>query len=113
MSAEIIRLADDRSDFYVPDFQVFMFGTIPPTDSDPDSTRYPSGAVRDVVEVRYDDGLEQIDGFTLTVNNWDTQRGQPIYFGHYASTPTSLSPVRSCSSRWAIGAISTTWSSAW
>jgi len=92
MSAEIIRLADDRSDFYVPDFQVFMFGTIPPTDSDPDSTRYPSGAVRDVVEVRYDDGLEQIDGFTLTVNNWDTQRGQPIYFGHYAATASAEHP---------------------
>lgn len=92
MTAEIIRLSEDRRDFYVPDFQVFMFGTVPPMDADPNSTRYPSGAVRDVVEVKYDDGLEQIDGFTLTVNNWDTQRGQPIYFGHYAGTPSAEHP---------------------
>jgi hypothetical protein len=92
MTAEIIRLAEDQRDFYVPDFQVFMFGTTPPPDADPDSPRYPTGAVTDVVEVKYDDGLEQIDGFTLTVNNWDTQRNQPIYFGHYATEASREHP---------------------
>ncbi len=92
MTARIIRLADDRRDFYVPDFQVFLFGSMPPPDADPDSQAFPSGAVRDIVEVKYDDGLEQVDGFTLTVNNWDTGRNQPIYYGHYASVASPEHP---------------------
>ena len=92
MTAEIIRLAEDQRDFYAPSFQVVLFGTVPPIDADPDSTQYPSGAVRDIVEVKYEDGLEQIDGFTLTVNNWDAERNQPIYFGHYAKVPSKAHP---------------------
>jgi hypothetical protein len=92
MTAEIIRLAEDERDFFAPDFQVFMLGTVPPDDANPDSTAYPSGAVRDIVEVKYEDGLEQIDGFTLTVNNWDAERNQPIYFGHDATVASPEHP---------------------
>lgn len=81
MTAQIINLAEDQRDFFVPDFQVFMFGSIPDESADPMDSP-PSGSVRDVVEVRYQDGVEQIDGFTLIVNNWDAERNQPIYYGH-------------------------------
>lgn len=91
MTAQIINLAEDQRDFFVPDFQVFMFGTMPDVTADP-SVTYPSGSVRDVVEVRYQDGIEQIDGFTLIVNNWDTERNQPIYYGHYETAPSDEHP---------------------
>ncbi len=43
--------------------------------------------LRDVVSVMYEDTLgETIDGFALTVNNWDAQRRRPKYFG-YATAP--------------------------
>ena len=87
MTAEIITLADDQRDFFVPDFQVFSLGDAPPP---PDDLRNPS--VPDIIEVKYEDGVEQIDGFTLIVNNWDTELNQPIYFGHYADGPTRAHP---------------------
>ena len=41
----------------------------------------------DVMSVTYVDSLgEEIDGFALTVNNWDAERRRPKYFG-YASPP--------------------------
>ncbi|MDJ0628973.1 MAG: hypothetical protein QNJ44_11995 [Rhodobacter sp.] len=92
MTAEILRLSEDQRDFFVPDYQVFLLGTVPPADADPESTQYPSGAVRDIVEVKYEDGLEQLDGFTLVVNNWDTERNQPIYYGHYAEQASDEHP---------------------
>lgn len=92
MTADVIRLATDQRDFFVPDFQIFMLGTIPPDDADPNSTQYPSGAVRDIVEVKYEDGLEQIDGFTLIVNNWDAERNQPIYYGHDETVASDQHP---------------------
>ncbi len=50
------------TDFYVPHFEVTV------------GNRVQSGAVcRDVVQVTYKDGLEQIDTFELTVNNWDAE----------------------------------------
>jgi hypothetical protein len=81
MTAEIIQLSAQRDAFYVPSFQVFVFGQ-------------PVGvpSVRDIVEVKYDDAIERIDGFTLTVNNWDAQRREPIYYGHYAPTATKEHP---------------------
>ncbi|TIX49632.1 phage late control D family protein [Alteraurantiacibacter aquimixticola] len=85
MTAEIIQLSEQRNAFYAPAFEVFMFGEAPPPDVNSDSPNYPpdlSGAVRNIVEVKYEDGLERIDGFTLTVNNWDAERQVPIYFGH-------------------------------
>lgn len=44
--------------------------------------------VHDVMSVTYNDTLgEEIDGFALTVNNWDAQRRRPKYFG-YPTAPT-------------------------
>jgi phage protein D len=51
------------NDFYVPYFEVSVGG------------RKQSGAVvRDVMQVSYKDNVEQIDGFELTVNNWDADQ---------------------------------------
>ena len=48
------------NDFYVPYFEVAVGG------------RKQSGAVvRDVIQVAYKDNVQEIDGFELTVNNWD------------------------------------------
>lgn len=81
MTAEIIQLSAQRDAFYVPSFQVFVFGQ-------------PVGvpSVKDIIEVKYDDAIERIDGFTLTVNNWDAQRRAPIYYGHYAPAATEAHP---------------------
>lgn len=95
MTADIIRLSEQRDAFFAPAFEIFAFGEAPPPDADPSSPGYPPdlmGAVRDIVEVKYDDGIERIDGFTLTVNNWDAQRRQPIYYGHYQTTPSREHP---------------------
>lgn len=81
MTAEIIQLSAQQDAFYVPAFQIFAFGEIAPPNR-----------VKDIVEVKYDDAIERIDGFTLTVNNWDAERRAPIYYGHYESEPTEEHP---------------------
>lgn len=81
MTAEIIQLSAQRDAFYVPAFQIFAFGEV----------AMPA-RVKDIVEVKYDDAIERIDGFTLTVNNWDTQRRQPIYYGHYETEVSEEHP---------------------
>jgi len=78
MTAQLIDLSAARDAFYAPAFQIFAFGQ-----------EAPPAQVKDIVEVKYDDAVERIDGFTLTVNNWDAQRRAPIYYGHYA---TAVSP---------------------
>lgn len=51
------------SDFYVPHFEVIV------------GDRALNGSVcRDVMQVTYKDSTEDVDGFELTVNNWDADR---------------------------------------
>ena len=47
-------------DFYAPSFELRIDGTPPP-----------KSVVRDVMEVAYHDDITTIDGFEITVNNWD------------------------------------------
>ncbi|SIT58619.1 Phage protein D-like protein [Mesorhizobium prunaredense] len=70
-AAKIIPLHKETQPFYVPAFELHVKGRPVP--------------VRDVIEVRYEDGIEKIDGFTLTVNNWDTVTQKPLYYGHEAN----------------------------
>jgi phage protein D len=73
---QVIRLHEEKAPFFAPDFQLWLFGQeAPPT------------VVRDIVEIKYEDALEKIDGFTLTVNNWNATTRKPIYFGHYDDPP--------------------------
>lgn len=95
MTAEIIQLSEQRNAFFVPAFEVFVFGEAPPPNANPDAPGYPPdlmGSVKDIVEVKYEDGVERIDGFTLTVNNWDTENRRPIYFGHDETAPSRDHP---------------------
>jgi phage protein D len=81
VTAEIIRLSAQRDSFYVPAFELLVSGQA-----------VGEPLVKDIIEVKYDDAIERIDGFTLTVNNWDAQRRAPIYYGHYAAEPTPEHP---------------------
>ncbi len=69
--------AADQGHFYVPQFEVLIQGS----GLSPD-------ILRDVREVTYHDNLTQIDGFEMTVNNWDSQTRDYKYVG--AETTASL-----------------------
>jgi len=63
--------------FYAPQFEVRIEGVGLPRD-----------VVRDVREVTYHDDVENVDGFEITVNNWDPILRQYKYVG--AETQRSL-----------------------
>ncbi len=68
-----IRLADlsqQHGGFYVPRFEVRIQGVGLPRD-----------VLRDVVDLTYRDNLEELDGFELTVNNWDAATASFKYVG--------------------------------
>ena len=69
--------AADQGHFYAPQFEVLIQGS----GLSPD-------ILRDVREVTYHDNLTQIDGFEMTVNNWDSQTRDYKYVG--AETAASL-----------------------
>ena len=78
---KVLNLAASKEAFYVPDFALWVF----------DNPVAPS-IVRDITEIKYEDALERIDGFTLTVNNWNPATRRPIYFGHYKDEPAAQHP---------------------
>lgn len=66
-------LADEsraQHGFYVPQFEIRIEGVGLPRD-----------VVRDVSQVTYHDSLKEIDGFEITVNNWDSRTRQFKYVG--------------------------------
>jgi phage protein D len=81
MTTQLISLAASKADYYAPDFALYVF----------DNPVAPN-IVRDIVEIKYEDSVERIDGFTLTVNNWNTTTRRPIYFGHYRDEPAKDHP---------------------
>src|SRR6478672_4483479 len=69
----IPTLADEsraQRSFYVPQFEIRIEGVGLPRD-----------VLRDVTEVTYTDSLREIDGFEITVNNWDADTRQFKYVG--------------------------------
>lgn len=77
----VVQLHGERDTWFAPTFEIWLFGQeMLPT------------VVRDIVEVKYEDSLEKIDGFTLTVNNWNATTRQPIYFGHYETAASEAHP---------------------
>jgi phage protein D len=69
----IPTLADEsraQQGFYVPQFEIRIEGVGLPRD-----------VLRDVSQVTYKDSLKEIDGFELTVNNWDATTRQFKYVG--------------------------------
>ena len=57
-------------DFYAPGFELRI-----------DGVGLPQGVLRDVMEVTYHDDINEIDGFELTVNNWDAAARRCKYIG--------------------------------
>ena len=60
--------------FYVPQFEIRI-----------DDEALPHGVVRDVSQVTYHDDLKAIDGFEITVNNWDAGTRRFKYVGSESS----------------------------
>ncbi len=67
----------EQGNFYVPQFEVRIQGVGLPRD-----------VLRDVQEVTYTDDINEIDGFQITVNNWDPEKRAYKYIG--SETPDSL-----------------------
>jgi phage protein D len=65
-------------DFYAPSFELRI-----------DGVGLPQGVLRDVMEVTYHDDINEIDGFELTVNNWDASARCCKYIG--SETASQLS----------------------
>jgi phage protein D len=57
-------------DFYAPGFALRI-----------DGAGLPQGVLRDVIEVTYHDDINEIDGFELTINNWDATARCCKYIG--------------------------------
>jgi phage protein D len=81
MAADTITMTQESlelGNFYVPQFEVRIQGAGLPRD-----------VLRDVREVTYTDDIDEIDGFQITVNNWDPDKRDYKYIG--SETPDSLS----------------------
>ncbi|MFQ5812407.1 MAG: phage late control D family protein [Anaerolineae bacterium] len=63
-----IPIYEETEPFYVPRFEIKVQGSPLPED-----------VVRDVMEVTYEDSVDKIDSFTLTINNWDAEKRAPKY----------------------------------
>lgn len=75
--------------FYVPAFRINLRSGNPDATNAP-STELPLTVVRDIIRVSYHDSLKEIDGFELTVNNWDASARKFKYVGlpnELAATP--------------------------
>jgi uncharacterized protein len=66
-------------DFRVPQFKVIAPGV---------ETSEGSHIVRDVVQITYKDNLKEIDGFELTINNWNADNHKFKFVG--SETPATL-----------------------
>jgi phage protein D len=69
----LVTLADEslrQRGFYVPQFELRIQGAGLPLD-----------VLRDVMQVTYHDNIKEIDGFEITVNNWDASLRQFKYAG--------------------------------
>jgi phage protein D len=76
-----IPVQSEKQPFFAPAFELYVKGK-----------RAPLNVVRDVMEVTYEDGIERIDSFSLTVNNWDAAHRCPIYFGRKEGDPVPDEP---------------------
>jgi phage protein D len=71
-------------DFYAPGFELRINGV-----------GLPQGVLRDVMEVTYHDDIKEIDGFELTVNNWDATARCCKYIGSETAAQLSGSSAAS------------------
>lgn len=60
MAQTPIPIYSQREPFYVPRFQVFIRGK-----------KLQSDIINDILQVTYKDGVNEIDSFSIDINNWD------------------------------------------
>ncbi|WP_454698338.1 phage late control D family protein [Arthrobacter humicola] len=81
----MIELDEPGQPFYAPSFRVTLLGPAPQNGGRPGSKKggrpLPPEVVRDVIEVTYEDKINQVDSFSLVLNNWDAARLRPAYLG--------------------------------
>lgn len=70
MAERVIPLHEETETFYVPSFEIRIA-----------NQQLPRDVVRDVIEVTYEDNIEKVDSFSLTINNWDATERRPKYTG--------------------------------
>ncbi len=73
----VIKPYDGR-DFYVPEFEINV-----------GRTSLSKEVVRDILQVSYKDGLEEVANFEVTINNWDAQSRSFKYSGSKLFWPGS------------------------
>lgn len=85
MTAPVLELDEPGQPFYTPSFRVTLLGPAPQNGGRPGTKKggrpLPPEIVRDVIEVTYEDKIDQVDSFTLVLNNWDAARLRPTYLG--------------------------------
>lgn len=89
---ELVTLAQEsaqQNGFYVPQFEVKIQGVGLPHD-----------VLRDVIQINYHDNIKEIDGFEITVNNWDSLTRQFKYVG--AETQADLDGSTADSERYRL-----------
>src|SRR5262249_40242108 len=60
MAQTPIPIYSQREPFYVPRFQVLVHGK-----------KLPSDIIDDILQVTYKDNINEIDSFSIDINNWD------------------------------------------
>ena len=78
-----IPIYEDRETFYIPYFEIKVRGN-----------PMPRNVVRDVIDVSYEDSIEKVDAFTLTVNNWDADTRDFKYVGMETRPPAGSDAAR-------------------
>jgi phage protein D len=69
-------------DFYAPGFELRINGV-----------GLPQNVLRDVMEVTYHDDVNEIDGFEITVNNWDDTAKRCKYIGSETTAQLASDPL--------------------
>ena len=63
MSQSPIPIYSQAETFYVPQFEVYIRGK-----------KAPDNVVQDILQVTYKDNINEIDTFTIEINNWDAEK---------------------------------------
>jgi phage protein D len=71
-----IPLYDQAQPFFVPAFELKLVGA-----QGVDATLMPRDVVRDAIEVTFQDSIDRVDSFTVTLNNWDADGRKPLFLG--------------------------------
>jgi Bacteriophage probable baseplate hub protein len=75
------ELSTIQDGFYVPGFEVKV-----------DGVGLPGNVVRDVLQLTYKDNIKEIDGFEMTVNNWDPGSNRFKYLGSEGEPSSIFDP---------------------